>query len=142
VSAYAARQQRGQVFFIMDPKLKRWYYVSPAFERVWGRSPEMLNRKPTTSSSGSIPRRARVFEDLARVATGAPVSTEFRSSTATESSLGLGARIFPLTTKMKDPPDRRKLHDITERKDLEHQLGELGIRPTRRTGRIGVPPPP
>jgi PAS domain S-box-containing protein len=115
-----------EVFFIIDPEFKRWYYASPAFERIWGRRPEELSNDPSAVFQWIHSEdHAKVFEGLGGVVTGASVSLEFRVVHADGSHRWVWVRGFPAYDA------NGKIHrivgsctDVTQRKELEHQLAE------------------
>jgi two-component system sensor histidine kinase/response regulator len=57
------------VFWIRSPDMRTVHYVSPAFERIWGRSPDSLKADPQQWSDFVVPedreRARRAFAELA-----------------------------------------------------------------------------
>ena len=69
-----------EVFFIVDPEFRETFYVSPAFERVWGRSCQSAYDNHGAFLAGVVPAdRKRLGDDVARVKRGvASTGIEFR----------------------------------------------------------------
>ncbi|MBU6400536.1 MAG: PAS domain S-box protein [Verrucomicrobia bacterium] len=68
------------VFWMASPDMRQFYYVSPAYERIWGRPAADLLADPTQWSQ-ALPAqdRERVFAELAKLgASQDGVSAEFR----------------------------------------------------------------
>jgi PAS domain S-box-containing protein len=68
------------VFWITSPDLQQVLYVSPAYERLWGRSAAKASEHPHEWSDAIVPEdRDRVYASFARLTTGeANVSEEFQ----------------------------------------------------------------
>jgi PAS domain S-box-containing protein len=68
------------VFWICSPDLQKVLYVSPAYERVWGRSAERLREHPQEWFEAILPEeRERVAATYGRLTNGEPsVSLEYR----------------------------------------------------------------
>ena len=69
-----------EVFWISDPRLLQSFYVSPAFEQVWGRSRASLYANPTPIMEAIHSEdRSRVIAELtARKQHGQPFSLDYR----------------------------------------------------------------
>ena len=68
-----------EVFWLAPPDYQSLLYVSPAFERIWGRSVADLMASPTLWLDAVHPDdRSHVTQALAAAATGTPYDIEFR----------------------------------------------------------------
>ncbi|HJZ12176.1 MAG TPA: PAS domain S-box protein, partial [Acidobacteriota bacterium] len=67
-----------EVFWLADPEMKYIFYVSPAYEKIWGRTRESLYEKPTSFAETIHPDdRDRAFEEM-RSRVGEVFELEFR----------------------------------------------------------------
>src|SRR6266481_9787867 len=67
-----------EVFWLADADLQSIVYVSPAYERVWGRSCESLHEEPRSFLNAIHPQdRPRVLEAL-KARTDVPYELEYR----------------------------------------------------------------
>ena len=68
-----------EVFWISDATISRMDYISPAYERIWGRSCESVLRSPRSFLDAVHPEdRAKLLTSLAANELGRPYSTEYR----------------------------------------------------------------
>ena len=69
-----------EVFFIVDASFRETLYISPAYERVWGRSSDSVYDDPRSLLRGILPAdRPRVQQELTQVQRGVPSGgLEFR----------------------------------------------------------------
>ena len=68
-----------QVFWINTPAVDNNLYVSPAYEKIWGRSLESLRRDPNSWRDAIHPEDlARVREDMDRITRGRHFDIEYR----------------------------------------------------------------
>ena len=67
-------------FWIRSPDMREVHYISPAFERIWGRSMESLHANPQQWAAAILPDdRERVLAVFATLRGAAPnVSMEYR----------------------------------------------------------------
>ena len=112
-----------QVFHIVDPAAGKLLYVSPAYERVWGRSPEPLFEDLRPFLEAIHP------EDRARVAAAQARPMEARNEMEYRILRPDGAvrwirdRVFPALTPDRKPEWRVGIaEDITKRKLAEMAL--------------------
>lgn len=64
-----------EVFFIEEREPRRVSYVSPAYERIWGRSPDELRHAPDAWAEAIVPEdRARVFATFEHTLNGESTS--------------------------------------------------------------------
>ena len=113
------------VFWIRSPDLREVHYVSPAFERIWGRPAASLYANPHQWSDFILPEdRQRVLDIFATLAGEArSLDTEYRIVRPDGDIRWVRVRGF----QVRDAADRLIRHagivtDITERKRLEAQL--------------------
>jgi PAS domain S-box-containing protein len=67
-----------EVFWLADAELKSIVYVSPAYERVWGRSCESLRKEPRSFLNAIHPQdRPRMLEAI-KARTDVPYELEYR----------------------------------------------------------------
>lgn len=68
-----------EVFYVSDPSAARMLYVSPSYERVWGRSCASLYADPVSFLDSIVPEhRAMQQEAFARQARGETTRTQYR----------------------------------------------------------------
>jgi PAS domain S-box-containing protein len=111
-----------EVFWMTDPKQTRYYYVSPAFEAIWGRPRQHVYHQPYLWIDAIDPQdRQRVLSASAQASGGYDV--EYRVIRPDGSVRWIWDRAFPI----KDSAGRVYrlvgiAEDITEHKRLEEQL--------------------
>ena len=113
-----------EVFWISDPDISEITYISPAYERVWGRTRKSLLENPKSFIEGIHPDdRERVLSDLELQKVGKPFDHEYRVIHADGSTRWIWDRGFPI----RDDAGRLTHYagvaqDITERRRLEGQF--------------------
>jgi PAS domain S-box-containing protein len=106
------------VFWMADTDIYQMVYVSPAYERIWGRSRESLYKDPKSFLQAIHPEdRSRVLSDLEREKSELPFDHEYRIIRPDGSLAWIWDRGFPV----RDANNRVGLYvglaqDITERK--------------------------
>ncbi len=86
-----------EVFWMADVGLGKLFYVSPAYERLWGRSRESLYENPKSFLDGIHPEDLpKVVADLALQNEGRPFSHEYRLTRPDGSTVWISDRGFPL----------------------------------------------
>ena len=113
-----------EVFWMMSPATKEIFYVSPAYERIWGRSCDSLYKAPMSWIDAIHPDDLEQARSLvARQMQGEPVETEYRIRTAGGEEKWIRDRSFPVRDQSG------KLirvvgiaEEITERKRHEAEL--------------------
>ncbi len=122
-------EQVGVVFWVSDPALREVFYVSPAYETVWGRTPASLCAAPSQWRETIHPEdRARMVAQAAKPPAGEH-EEEYRIVRPDGATRWVRERVVPL----KNPQGRvhRLAHlaeDITERRELEARASELQSR--------------
>ena len=113
-----------EVFWISDPEISEITYISPAYERVWGRTRKSLLANPISFIEGIHPDdRERVLATFGLMKAGKAFRLRIpRDSHRRQHPLGLG-RGFPI----RDETGRLTqfagvAQDITERRRLEDQF--------------------
>ncbi|MBP0016893.1 MAG: PAS domain S-box protein [Cyanobacteria bacterium SBLK] len=112
------------VFWLASPGLDRWFYVSPAYERIWGQSRDLLYTDPASWLAAVHPEDREVACTLLNPDRfESPNSCEYRVQTSNSQIRWICARIFPIHD------ERRKIvrlagiwEDITQRKQAELAL--------------------
>jgi two-component system cell cycle sensor histidine kinase/response regulator CckA len=112
-----------EVFWLTDPAKQAMLYVSPSYQRIWGRTCEELYRSPSNWFQAIVPEdRERVQEAVPRQATGG-YDVEYRIARPDGTLRWIHDRAFAV----RDPAGRvyrivGVADDITERKKLEEQF--------------------
>jgi PAS domain S-box-containing protein len=113
-----------EVFWISDPDISEITYISPAYERIWGRTRRSLLENPKSFIEGIHPEdRERVLSDLNLQKAGKPFDHEYRVIHTEASTRWIWDRGFPI----RDYAGRVNQYagvaqDITQRRDLERQV--------------------
>jgi PAS domain S-box-containing protein len=120
-----------EVFWLADPQTTQILYVSPAYERVWGRSCQSLYERPQSFLDAVHPEdreRARVAA-LEKHSRGEATDVEYRIVRPDGSVRWVRDRGFPI----KDAAGRvyrfaGLAEDVTEKKEAEEALKEADRR--------------
>jgi PAS domain S-box-containing protein len=124
-----------EVFWLTNPDKTETLYVSPAYERIWGRSTEALYAQPSAWLDAIHPEdRERVREAATTQHTGA-YDEEYRIVAPDGSVRWIRDRAFPIRDENGVVYRIAGIaEDITERKRLQHQILEISEREQRRIG--------
>ncbi len=112
-----------EVFWVTDPNKNQILYVSPAYEKVWGRSCQSLYDSPRNWLEAICPEdRERVFQAMLKQATGT-YDEEYRIARPDGAISWIHDRAFPV----RDEAGQilrivGVAEDITRRKTLEEQF--------------------
>ena len=113
-----------EVFWMMTPAANELVYVSPAYERLSGRTCEVFYRNPLSWLDAVHPddlKNAR--EALAKVKRGESVSVEFRIRTPSGQEKWIRDRAFPVRDEAGQLIRIVGIaEDVTERKSYEEEL--------------------
>jgi PAS domain S-box-containing protein len=110
-----------EIFWIADPQLQRIFYISPAFEKIWGRSREALYETPMSFMDAVHPDdREKMLEQMQRQSRDEPFENEYRIIRPDGSVRWIIDKGFPF----RDDAGRLKhlvglAQDITLRKEAE-----------------------
>ncbi len=114
-----------EVFWSCDPTVGKILYVSPGYERIWGRPPDSLYAEPKSFLDAIHPDdRAAVSAGLATLQDGLPFGHEYRVVRPDGEIRWVWDRGFPV----RDPKTGSLTHyvgvalDITDRKRSEEAL--------------------
>jgi PAS domain S-box-containing protein len=112
-----------EIFWLAAPDSGQFLYVSPAFERVWGRSSTILYERPDAFLDWVHPEdRAQVMDGQQRKAAG-EYDLEYRMVRPDGAIRWLHARAFPVRDQRGEVIRVAGLsEDITERKEAEQAL--------------------
>jgi two-component system cell cycle sensor histidine kinase/response regulator CckA len=114
-----------EVFFLTSADSSQMLYVSPAYETIWGRSPDALYTNPRGWIEAIHPEdRARIqAEDVAAAQSPAAYTREFRIVRPDKSVRHIHARGFPIKNAAGEIYRIAGLaQDMTERNTLQAQL--------------------
>jgi len=112
------------VFWMADVDLGTILYVSPAYDRIWGRSRESLYTNPTSFLDGVHPEDLpAVRADLAMQKEGRSFSHEYRLTRPDGSTIWISDRGFPLFDANGQATRFVGIaQEITERKQAESEM--------------------
>jgi diguanylate cyclase (GGDEF)-like protein/PAS domain S-box-containing protein len=117
------------VFFLVSPDFSQTFYLSPAYERIWGRPPDSVYANPMAWADSIHPADAKrirkhIWRALRREPTNSTV--EFRIERPDRSIRWILARTFPIPAE--DSTVARiagVATDITDRKEAEARIQHL-----------------
>lgn len=115
------------VFCITDVSLERVFYVSPSYERVFGRPVAELCAHPRSCLDAIHPAdRAAVMADLEQVDRGRPFDREYRILRPDGTVRWIWSRGVPVAARLGQVALFARLsQDITERRLAEHEIRRL-----------------
>ena len=112
------------VFYSVAPETGDWFYVSPAYDQIWGRPRAELYAQPAQWTKAIVPEdRAPVLAAREQLAHGREYRIEYRIQRPDGTVRWIEDRGYPIS----DPAGSRKRAvgvaiDITQRRQLEAQL--------------------
>lgn len=115
-----------EVFWVMPPEANQMIYVSPAYEKIWGRTCESLYRRPMSWAEAIHPDdRDRARSVLVRQMHGESIDSQYRIRTPDGQEKWIKDRAFPV----RDESGRLFrvvgiAEEISERKRYEAELIE------------------
>lgn len=114
------------VFFVAEPHFERYIYVSPAYERTWGRPCKELLTDPSSMINAILTDdRVTFLKKMEEAFPGGEFSHEFRIKRHDEIRW-IWCRTFPV---VDDDGHLQRIcgiaHDITERKEVERRVSEF-----------------
>jgi PAS domain S-box-containing protein len=113
-----------EVFWMTDTGKTRWLYISPAYEKIWGRRCSELYAQPDTWANAIVPEdRARIVAAATTKQITGDYQEEYRIQQPDGSVRWISDRAFPI----KDAAGQvyrvvGVAVDITERKQMEEQF--------------------
>ena len=117
-----------EVFFVSSPTLTEHYYVSPAFEKVWGYPVAEVLANPHSWTEAILPEhKQRVVdyvESLGKNETPAP-EIEYPITRTDGRIAWLSARVFRIMQPDGSWQSCGTVRDITERKEWEQRMSEF-----------------
>ncbi|NJO11434.1 MAG: PAS domain-containing protein, partial [Leptolyngbyaceae cyanobacterium SL_1_1] len=113
-----------QLFFVRCAMTRRYLYVSPAYERIWGRSIESLNDSPESWQEAiHIDDRERIQASIANQFNGQSTEREYRIVRPNGEVRWIYAQISPVLDEAGQPLRYIGIaDDITCRKQAEAEL--------------------
>jgi PAS domain S-box-containing protein len=119
-----------EAFWMADVEIGKMFYISPAYERVWGRSRESLYEKPRSFIEAvHAEDRERVVADLEIQKTGQPFGHEYRIVRPDGPTRWIWDRGFPVRDETGQVTRYVGVaQDITERKRAEEAMRESEAR--------------
>ncbi len=130
------------VFWMADVPIESMLYISPACERVWGRSAASLYANPRSFIEAIHPEDTeRVLANLEAKKTGLPFDHEYRIVRPDGSVRWVWDRGFPIRDKTGKVMRYAGIaQDITERKQMEQQLRNLAahLQTVREEEKAGI----
>ncbi|MBW4572748.1 MAG: PAS domain S-box protein [Tolypothrix carrinoi HA7290-LM1] len=90
-----------EVFFVRDPKENKIVYVSPAYEKIWGRKCSSLYENPLDFTEAIHPEdRDRIIADITAQTSGKPYEQEYRILRPDGEVRWIWSRAFPLKNEL------------------------------------------
>jgi PAS domain S-box-containing protein len=123
-----------EVFFLTDGHLTEIFYVSPAYEDIFGRSCDSLYANPQSWSDAIHPEdRERTLGEIAPNGTIGTFDVEYRTARPDGTERSIRARGFPIYDNAGEVYRVAGIaEDVTERKRVADALEELSQRTERR----------
>jgi PAS domain S-box-containing protein len=112
------------VFYINDHTKTKMIYVSPAYEKIWGRPCETLREDPLSLMDAVVPEdRAAVLDVMARQRQGQPSVVQYRIVRPDGSRRWILSRSYPVLDEYgRHHRTVGVAADITDRKEAEEAL--------------------
>jgi PAS domain S-box-containing protein len=118
-----------EVFWMMTLDSSRLLYISPAYERLWGRSCESLYRDPQSFMApihqDDLPS---VLDQFTKQQAGRPFDSEYRIHRSDGAVRWIWSRGYPVRADNGEMLYIGVAQDITERKEVEKELLALAER--------------
>ncbi|OGV67913.1 MAG: hypothetical protein A2283_12225 [Lentisphaerae bacterium RIFOXYA12_FULL_48_11] len=113
-----------EVFWMADVKTQKTFYVSPAYEKIWGRSCKSLYKHPQSFiQSIHADDRKRACIDIAIKRSGRPFNTDYRIIRPDGTVRWIWDRGYPVRNKAGMVTLYVGVaQDVTERKNIEKEL--------------------
>lgn len=119
-----------QVFWMSDPHKSEMLYISPAYEKIWGRSCESLYQEPKSFVEAVHPEdREGVIANLERQARGEGSDIVYRVIRPDRSVRWIRDRSFPIKNKAGEVYRTAGIaEDITQQREAEEELKKKTIQ--------------
>ena len=119
-----------QVFWMSDPDKSEMLYISPAYEKIWGRTCESLYRRPTSFLEAIHPEdQQRVRRSLEQQARGESTDILYRVVRPEGSSLWIRDRSFPIRNRLGRVYRVAGIaEDTTQQREAEEELKKKTIQ--------------
>jgi PAS domain S-box-containing protein len=119
-----------EVFWMVDPMRSQVIYVSPAYEKIWGRTRESLYRSPLSWTDIIHPGdRGRVVAEVGKMGTRAAYSQTYRIVRPDGSIRWIRDRAFPIYDTAGQLIRMAGIaQDITDLKNAEEELRRYSAR--------------
>ena len=116
-----------EVFWISDASITKMHYISPAYEKIWGRTCESVMNSPRSFLDAVHPDdREELLANLAANEVGLPYSTEYRIIRPDGEVRWISDRGFPVFDQYRAVYRCARIaEDITTRRAREEQLNKL-----------------
>jgi diguanylate cyclase (GGDEF)-like protein/PAS domain S-box-containing protein len=116
-----------EVFYLIAPRFAPMYYISPAYEDIWGRSRESLYANPVSWAEAMHPDdRERVFMEIAPEGTLVGHDSEYRIVRPDGSQRWIRARGFPIYNEAGEVYRVAGIaEDITQLKEQQQKIARL-----------------
>jgi PAS domain S-box-containing protein len=109
-----------EVFLLFDPQVNKVFYVSPAYEKVWGRSCESLYASPRSFLAGIHPDDRPIIAASLEISNRSRGEWEYRVIRPNGTVRWVWDRAFPIRDSAgKVVRIAELVQDITERKQVE-----------------------
>ncbi len=129
-----------EVFWLTTPDKREMLYISPAYERVWGRTCKSLLESPFSWMDDIVPEdRERVMQEVALQSSG-QYNVEYRIRNPDGNLRWIRDRAFPVRNKSGQIYRIAGIaEDVTESKRIQRELleSELRRKEAQRNARIG-----
>ena len=125
-----------QVFWMATREGKQIFYISPGFERIWGRTCQSLYDSPLSWLDGiNLEDRQRVDAAALNRQTTGEYNVEYRITRPDGTERWIHDRVFPIR---ETPENVHRIagiaEDITERKRLEYEVLKISSHELQRIG--------
>lgn len=117
------------VFWMSDVTMNRIFYISPAFQTVWGRTPQSLYENPASILESIVPDDSQKFIDaMQHLTTGEAFTNEYKIRTPSGEIKHILDRGFPIFDENKNVIRFVGVaKDVTERINQENEIKKLSI---------------